>query len=219
MRSPRTSGSEPRPERSSRSRLISAGRLAQLGERLPYKQEVGGSIPSPPIACCENHNVRLAIVVLTALSGALLASGCGSSSTAGMHTCSVTRPQSSSLSGARPVNYRHGNLGVVLWPRGHLVAGQLPGGGAYAVVNDDGSIYAKQGWWRWVDGRLRVSGKRIDQSVRPLAVDVPYGYESDGFQPVGLTFPTTGCWQIVGRVGNASLTYVVSVTKAQRETR
>jgi hypothetical protein len=27
-----------------------AGRLAQLGERLPYKQEVGGSIPSPPIA-------------------------------------------------------------------------------------------------------------------------------------------------------------------------
>src|SRR5438132_10029783 len=31
------------------SALVS-GRLAQLGERLPYKQEVGGSIPSPPIA-------------------------------------------------------------------------------------------------------------------------------------------------------------------------
>jgi hypothetical protein len=30
--------------------LCLAGRLAQLGERLPYKQEVGGSIPSPPIA-------------------------------------------------------------------------------------------------------------------------------------------------------------------------
>ena len=27
----------------------SGGRLAQLGERLPYKQEVGGSTPSPPI--------------------------------------------------------------------------------------------------------------------------------------------------------------------------
>src|SRR5581483_8572735 len=27
----------------------SPGRLAQLGERLPYKQEVGGSIPSPPM--------------------------------------------------------------------------------------------------------------------------------------------------------------------------
>jgi hypothetical protein len=30
--------------------LTAPGRLAQLGERLPYKQEVGGSIPSPPIA-------------------------------------------------------------------------------------------------------------------------------------------------------------------------
>ena len=29
---------------------VGSGRLAQLGERLPYKQEVGGSIPSPPIA-------------------------------------------------------------------------------------------------------------------------------------------------------------------------
>ena len=30
--------------------LSAIGRLAQLGERLPYKQEVGGSIPSPPIS-------------------------------------------------------------------------------------------------------------------------------------------------------------------------
>jgi hypothetical protein len=30
------------------------GRLAQLGERLVYTQEVGGSIPSPPIA--EDHS-------------------------------------------------------------------------------------------------------------------------------------------------------------------
>lgn len=29
--------------------LLSNGILAQLGERLPYKQNVGGSIPSTPI--------------------------------------------------------------------------------------------------------------------------------------------------------------------------
>ncbi len=29
--------------------MVSRGRLAQLGERLVYTQEVGGSIPSPPI--------------------------------------------------------------------------------------------------------------------------------------------------------------------------
>jgi hypothetical protein len=41
------------PERARKAawdRFRPAGRLAQLGERLPYKQEVGGSIPSPPMA-------------------------------------------------------------------------------------------------------------------------------------------------------------------------
>jgi hypothetical protein len=31
------------------SESLRVGRLAQLGERLVYTQEVGGSIPSPPI--------------------------------------------------------------------------------------------------------------------------------------------------------------------------
>ena len=34
-------------------RLVRAGRLAQLGEHLPYKQGVGGSIPSPPTSRAE----------------------------------------------------------------------------------------------------------------------------------------------------------------------
>ena len=37
------------------------GRLAQLGERLPYKQEVGGSIPSPPIGWRGATLARLAL--------------------------------------------------------------------------------------------------------------------------------------------------------------
>ena len=32
-------------------RVTTFGRLAQLGERLPYKQDVGGSIPSSPTKC------------------------------------------------------------------------------------------------------------------------------------------------------------------------
>jgi hypothetical protein len=35
-------------ERTAFAQRSGNGRLAQLGERLPYKQEVGGSIPSPP---------------------------------------------------------------------------------------------------------------------------------------------------------------------------
>ena len=36
-------------EANRRWRIIAGGRLAQLGERLPYKQEVAGSSPAPPI--------------------------------------------------------------------------------------------------------------------------------------------------------------------------
>lgn len=158
--------------------------------------------------------VRNVALALAATGVALVASGCGSSTTVRSVACSVTQPQGTRDSGASSwVNYRNQDLGVVLWPRGHLVAGELPGGGSHATINENGSIDAKQGWWRWADGRLRVSGARIDASAPPLRAHVPDGYGSDGAQPVGLTFPTTGCWQIVGRVGNASLTYVVKVTK------
>ena len=37
------------PGAAAEATLSRLGRLAQLGERLPYKQEVGGSSPSPPI--------------------------------------------------------------------------------------------------------------------------------------------------------------------------
>ena len=44
-----TASTPPRSSSTSASATVRGrGRLAQLGERLPYKQEVGGSIPSPP---------------------------------------------------------------------------------------------------------------------------------------------------------------------------
>jgi hypothetical protein len=35
------------------------GRLAQLGEHLPYKQGVGGSSPSPPISKCLQKKISV----------------------------------------------------------------------------------------------------------------------------------------------------------------
>jgi hypothetical protein len=58
-----------------------------------------------------------------------------------------------------------------------------------------------------------VRGERLDAAAPPLAADVPAGYGAEGFQPTGLTFPTTGCWQVVGSVGDASLEFVVRVVK------
>lgn len=123
--------------------------------------------------------------------------------------CPVTKPGPSSGG----FNYGHARLRVNLWPRGVLPAGPLPGGGSYATIQADGSIRAKLGWWRGVEGRLRISGARLDQPALPLSASVPGGYLPTGFQPSGLIFPTEGCWRVVGQVGRARLAFVVRVLK------
>ena len=44
-----TAADNPHPVAGALTRYLVSGRLAQLGERLVYTQEVGGSTPSPPI--------------------------------------------------------------------------------------------------------------------------------------------------------------------------
>lgn len=113
-------------------------------------------------------------------------------------------------------NYGNAYLRAELWPHGRLVAGPLPGGASWATIRPDGSIDAKLGWWRGVLGKLAIRGRRLDATAPPLRADVPEGYEATGFQPTGITFPTVGCWKVVGRVELASLTFVVKVTKVKR---
>jgi hypothetical protein len=99
------------------------------------------------------------------------------------------------------------------WPKGVLRAGRLPDGGFMATIESDGSIHTKMGWWRGVRGKLVISGRRLDAAAPPLRSSVPMGYGKQGFQPSGLSFPSVGCWRVVGRVGHARLTFVVKVTK------
>jgi hypothetical protein len=124
--------------------------------------------------------------------------------------CPVTAPD-----GAAPKGFDYGDdaLAVVLWPRGRLVAGRLPDGSSYAEIKRDGSIVAKLGWWRGVGGKLAVTGERLDRPAPALGAFVPDGYGATGFQATGVTFPTTGCWKVEGRVGDARLTFVVSVRR------
>jgi hypothetical protein len=119
----------------------------------------------------------------------------------------------------------------VLPPPGEHVFGRGPGGhgsdelwtnlwtwgvGAVLVppdhVNPDGSLGGmKWPWWRGVPGSLVIEGRRLDATAAPLRADIPDGYGDRGFIPSGLIFPTPGCWEVTGRVADASLTFVVQV--------
>ncbi len=114
---------------------------------------------------------------------------------------------------AAAFNYGNASLRVSLWPKGKLVAGPLPDGAIWASIEPDGSIVAKLGWWRGVAGKLAIGGRRLDASAPPLRAHVPDGYGVTGFQATGIIFPTAGCWKVTGKVGGASLTFVVLVVK------
>jgi hypothetical protein len=122
------------------------------------------------------------------------------------HTCATSQPTSRGTD----LSYGSRALRVGLWPDGVLRAGILPDGGAYALVNSDGSIRAKLGWLR-ERGQLTIGGVRLDKDAPPLRAEVPCCYAAPGLQASVLTFPTTGCWRIVGRTGNARLAFVVRV--------
>ena len=121
-------------------------------------------------------------------------------------SCPITRPNGSvppgSMFGAQP----HGNgaIWVGMWFANVVVWEQ----------SADGSIRAKFGWWRAVPGRLRIEGRRLDGPAPPLRSNIPEGYGESGFQSTGLFFPAPGCWEVTGRVGDASLTFVTLVLAA-----
>ncbi len=81
------------------------------------------------------------------------------------------------------------------------------------MVESDGSISQKLGWWRTTPGTLTISGRRLDAPAPPLRADVPDGYGSSGFQASGVFFPTEGCWEITGTVGAATLSFVTFVRR------
>lgn len=123
--------------------------------------------------------------------------------------CAVTIPNGTSPPGMPPASRRHGNgaLWVDLWPNNRILAT------APNYLHPDGSIDMKFPWWRGVAGKLTIEGHRLDAPAPPLSASVSDGYGEMGFQASSIHFPSEGCWQITGRVGEASLTFVTLVIK------
>jgi hypothetical protein len=126
--------------------------------------------------------------------------------------CATTRPGAGPTGEARhglfgwENSYGNGSLWVGgLWPDGVIAGAQF--------VEADGSVGIKFGWWRAVDGELKINGRRLDAPAPPLRADIPSGYGLRGFQSSGVHFPTEGCWEVTGAVGTTMLTFVTFVTK------
>ena len=129
-------------------------------------------------------------------------------------TCEVTRPNGIVAGSEQPEPSSHGNrqlsLGPFgLWPEGTVVF--KPGGAGF--ITPDGSLGMKFGWTRGVRGQLRIEGRRLDAPASPLRSVIPSGSGEIGFQATFLVFSTPGCWEVTGRVGEASVTFVTRVVK------
>lgn len=86
-----------------------------------------------------------------------------------------------------------------------------PGGPGF--VDRDGALGIKFAWSRPVGAELIVGGRRLDGEAPPARAYMHDGYRDAEFQPTYLVFPTPGCWQITGRVGDRSLSFTVQVEK------
>jgi len=125
-----------------------------------------------------------------------------SSGAAPADTCAVTLHPSSGLGDSRVTVYAPS-------PGGEFVF--KPGGAGF--VGSDGSLGIKVGWQRGVPGRLTITGRRLDEQAPALRSEVNSGYGDIGFQASYVIFPTPGCWEITGSVGEASVTFVMRVVK------
>jgi hypothetical protein len=106
-------------------------------------------------------------------------------------------------------NYGNDVLVTSLWPAGRVDF--KPGGSG--CVEPDGYLGMKWPWWHSVRGPLTVEGRRLDGPAGPVRAHIPSGYGDIGFQATGLLFAGPGCWEVTGRVGDASLSFVTLVTK------
>lgn len=121
--------------------------------------------------------------------------------------CPVTRPDPRTR-GPDIGNYVRDGLWTHLPPEGIVSAGGV-------MIRPDGTIGTKWPWWRegQAQGRLTISGQRLDAPAPLLQAGTPDGYGDSGFQVSTLTFPDEGCWEVTGQAGEARLTFVILVRR------
>jgi hypothetical protein len=125
--------------------------------------------------------------------------------------CPVTQPNGRGVSDWSGTGNNHGNdaLVIQLWPGGTVTF--KPNGPGFVLA--DGALSMKFPWWRLRNGPLSIEGRRLDAPAPPLRARIPSGYGNTGFQSTSVIFPTPGCWEVTGHVGDGALTFITRVEK------
>lgn len=93
------------------------------------------------------------------------------------------------------------------WPSGMLEFHQ----GGPGLMLPDGSLHMMLAWRRGVYGTpLTISGKRLDASASALRARISHSDDIGG-ESSTVIFPTPGCWQVTGKIGDHEVTFVVLV--------
>ena len=125
-------------------------------------------------------------------------------------TCPVTRANGNLPPGTQTsenqgmMNFGNDKIWTILPPDGKihmLPENQLP----------NGWLATSWPWWQetGTDSYLSIKGHRLDAEADAMIGDMSDRFNN--FLSPTLNFPTTGCWEITARAGEASLTIVVEV--------
>jgi hypothetical protein len=126
--------------------------------------------------------------------------------------CSPTQPNGYTPPGSfSSHNHGAGPLVVNLWIWPSLKAATAAN--AASLVRADGAVRVKMGWWRVEPGELTLAARRIDgpAPAPQVSVGTVAAYGERGFVSSSLLFATRGCYEVVGRLGEAELAFVVHI--------
>jgi TonB family protein len=78
-----------------------------------------------------------------------------------------------------------------------------------------GTLRTKVLWVRPAGSELRIDARRLDGDAGPISATIPSGYPWT-YQASGLTFSTSGCWQITGTAGGKTLQFILRIAEPAR---
>lgn len=160
---------------------------------------------------CNGQRMKRSIAGLLGVTLCCLSASVGGASAAGDRAaavagCAPTQPNGYTPPGAfSSHNYGSGPLVVNLWTWPSVNAGSL--------VRADGAVHVKLGWWRAEPGQLTIAARRIDGPAPAPWVSVGgvEEYGERGFVSSSLFFATRGCYEVIGRLGDAELSAVLRI--------